>query len=137
MNGRRNIHRSRKSRTILPILLSVLLILVVFIIAFLFIYPSLSGRKEIVETSVSEEVTVFSNSPTIGIEEEKDTTSAIDTIPAASNSSNTSESEIPIQHSEEPPATAATQPNSPDSPRLQAQFRQDLHISLAPYQDQL
>lgn len=112
MNGRRNIHRSRKDRTILPILLSVLLILFALIVASLFIYPSLSGRKEkgIVETSVSEEVAVFTNSSTIGVEEEKDTTSTIDTIPAFSN---TSESEIPTQYSEEPPATVATQPNSP------------------------
>lgn len=115
MNGRRNIHRSRKDRTFLPILLSVLLILFALIVASLFISLSLSGRKEkgIVETSVSEEVTVFTNSSTIGVDEEKDTTSAIDTIPAVSNSSNTSEAKTPIQQSEEPPATAATQPNSP------------------------
>lgn len=95
--------------------MSVLLILFALIVASLFISLSLSGRKEkgIVETSVSEEVTVFTNSSTIGVDEEKDTTSAIDTIPAVSNSSNTSEAETPIQQSEEPPATAATQPNSP------------------------
>ena len=46
MNGRRNIHRSRKDRTFLPILLSVLLILFALIVASLFISLSLSGRKE-------------------------------------------------------------------------------------------